>query len=118
MNGDVMTNLSAKYAVSREALFIRFIMGLGIVPITSPLMPAHVADDLSAFRVRLSMEDAKIIDDLTFRAFGPELPETDEEKDTRLKLETGLHKRLGYYSRFLDDAKAGAFEAQLPEATI
>jgi diketogulonate reductase-like aldo/keto reductase len=54
--------LAAKYNVSAEALFFRFVMGIGVCPLTGTTSAEHMAADLSAREVPLTEEDAQTID--------------------------------------------------------
>merc|ERR1711879_218930 len=54
--------LSTKYNVTPEVLFFRFVMGLGIVPLTGTSSYEHMREDLGARRVQISLEDAEEID--------------------------------------------------------
>jgi diketogulonate reductase-like aldo/keto reductase len=56
--------LAKKYGVAPEALFFRFEMGLGLVPVTGTSSDEHMKEDLQARQVSLTAQDAKVIDEL------------------------------------------------------
>ena len=59
---EAFQELAATYAVPPEVLFFRFVMGLGICPLTGTTSAEHMAADLAAREVPLTEEDARAID--------------------------------------------------------
>jgi len=57
-----MQDLAQKYGVDPSVLFYRYVMGLGSVPMIKDL--SNMKDDLSAWSVPLTSEDAQTIDDI------------------------------------------------------
>merc|ERR1711933_131633 len=56
-----MLDLAAKYNVSVEVLFFRFLIGEGVVPLTGTCSLGHMSDDLAARSVPLAAADAEKI---------------------------------------------------------
>jgi len=63
-----MQELAAKYCVTPQVLFFRYVMGLGIVPLTGTCSEEHMREDLAARSVPLAPQDAARIDGLLRRA--------------------------------------------------
>ena len=60
----IVAKLAAKYRVTPQVLFYRFVMGQGICPLNGTSSAAHMAEDLCARTVPLTAEDAATIDAL------------------------------------------------------
>lgn len=56
-----MQDFSQKYGVTPSMVFFRFLMGMGIVPLTATFSDEKMRDDTSAYRVPLALDDAREI---------------------------------------------------------
>merc|ERR1711988_1418280 len=59
---DNMTELTTKYGMPIPALFYRFVMGVGIVPVVGVANTMHMADYAMSFRIPLAAQDAQQMD--------------------------------------------------------
>eukprot|EP00746_Dinoflagellata_sp_MGD_P005496 gnl/MRDRNA2_/MRDRNA2_110637_c0_seq1.p1 gnl/MRDRNA2_/MRDRNA2_110637_c0~~gnl/MRDRNA2_/MRDRNA2_110637_c0_seq1.p1 ORF type:complete len:541 (+),score=96.09 gnl/MRDRNA2_/MRDRNA2_110637_c0_seq1:96-1625(+) len=59
-----MQELAGKYGVAPHALFFRFVMGLGVAPLTGTSKREHMKLDISSLHVPLTVQDAERIDKL------------------------------------------------------
>ena len=57
----VVAKLSAKYGVTPQCLFYRWVMSEGIVPLNGSCSDEHIAQDLRVRRIPLTEEDARAI---------------------------------------------------------
>lgn len=64
----VLDSLAKKYGVSNEVLYFRFCLGLGICPVIGTSSVEHMQQDLAAFTIPLSLDDAKHLDSLLVAA--------------------------------------------------
>lgn len=55
---ETMQGFATKYSVTPSALFFRFLMGVGIVPLTATFSDERMRKDISAYRVPLTSDDA------------------------------------------------------------
>eukprot|EP00746_Dinoflagellata_sp_MGD_P000897 gnl/MRDRNA2_/MRDRNA2_101667_c0_seq1.p1 gnl/MRDRNA2_/MRDRNA2_101667_c0~~gnl/MRDRNA2_/MRDRNA2_101667_c0_seq1.p1 ORF type:complete len:640 (+),score=96.83 gnl/MRDRNA2_/MRDRNA2_101667_c0_seq1:53-1972(+) len=67
---DNMQRLAAKFGVKPHVFFLRFVMGLGIVPVIGTTNTEHMKEDLSAGGVPLEPQDIEVIDSV-LRPPGP-----------------------------------------------
>eukprot|EP00406_Dinophysis_acuminata_P001568 CAMPEP_0179212514 /NCGR_PEP_ID=MMETSP0797-20121207/1151_1 /TAXON_ID=47934 /ORGANISM="Dinophysis acuminata, Strain DAEP01" /LENGTH=165 /DNA_ID=CAMNT_0020918141 /DNA_START=32 /DNA_END=529 /DNA_ORIENTATION=- len=63
-----MRALANKYGVTPQVLFFRFVMGLGIIPLTGTSTDEHMVEDLAARKIPLTLEDAAAIERLMYPA--------------------------------------------------
>jgi diketogulonate reductase-like aldo/keto reductase len=59
---EMVQGMAAKYGVTPQVLFYRFVMGLGIVPLTGTKNDMHMYEGLSSWLVPLKASDATLIE--------------------------------------------------------
>ena len=59
---DTVKTLAAKYTKTNAQIFFRFLMQLGIVPLTGTTSTTHMQEDLAVFDFELTAEEVKSID--------------------------------------------------------
>eukprot|EP00746_Dinoflagellata_sp_MGD_P007406 gnl/MRDRNA2_/MRDRNA2_114641_c0_seq1.p1 gnl/MRDRNA2_/MRDRNA2_114641_c0~~gnl/MRDRNA2_/MRDRNA2_114641_c0_seq1.p1 ORF type:complete len:574 (-),score=89.35 gnl/MRDRNA2_/MRDRNA2_114641_c0_seq1:8-1729(-) len=92
LNGDMrptvsktMRGLSKKYSsydATPYSLYFRYMMGLGIVPLTATFSQEHMKEDLAAWRIPLEVEDAAAIEHVLEQSDHVlQLPQPQEEAE-------------------------------------
>ena len=64
IGNEMLQNLAAKYHATPQVLFLRFVMGHGVVPLLGQFRNELVKDTVEAWRIPLTVQDAEIIDEL------------------------------------------------------
>eukprot|EP00747_Dinoflagellata_sp_TGD_P216525 gnl/TRDRNA2_/TRDRNA2_89060_c0_seq1.p1 gnl/TRDRNA2_/TRDRNA2_89060_c0~~gnl/TRDRNA2_/TRDRNA2_89060_c0_seq1.p1 ORF type:complete len:158 (+),score=14.14 gnl/TRDRNA2_/TRDRNA2_89060_c0_seq1:2-475(+) len=58
---DEIKPVADKYGTTPSLVFIRFMMGLGMIPVIETLSKTHIAEYLSAQKLSLTMDDVAIV---------------------------------------------------------
>merc|ERR1711879_86343 len=78
-----MQDLARKYEVKPYILFIRWMLGVGVIPLTGTRAEANMKLELSARKLSLSVRDSQLIDEFLLGG-ERETGDTDAELETEV----------------------------------